>query len=208
MKKLLLICLCLNSTFIYAYVDFNLSYTLSQRRVDGVESDSDPNPGAAKTTSAGYTINWAWYIWRYTALEFNYSQTNERLKDDRRSTDDGTTTILEVDSNVITKVAGVGLRQSFGTRKSAILPSLSAGFAQYTTSGEREIIFDVSGTRQRFKTREDEQVFSSGYVSLGVRFRLTELMGLTFSARSVMPEFDLAQAANNVTYSAGFSWIF
>lgn len=209
MKKFLLICLCLNSSFIYAYVDLNLSYTLSQRNIDGAESSVDPDPGSAKTTSVGYTVNWAWYIWRYTALEFNYSQTNERLKDNRRSeTSDASAIVTKVDSNVITQVAGIGLRQSFAKRKAAVQPSLSAGFARYTTSGEREIVFDVAGVEQRINTKNDPQVFGSGYLGLAVRFRLTELMGLTFSARSVMPDFDFAQAADNVTYSAGFSWIF
>lgn len=212
LKKLFLIILILNVTTAYSYVDLNLSYTLSKRVVEGTETTAEPEPGSAEITSQGATVNWAWYIWNFTALEFNYGQTEELLKDNRKATSTNSSgdefTILEVDSKVTTEIAGIGIRQSFAGRKSAIQPTLSIGYAQYTTSGTTKYKIEEAGVPAEFELEQDTNVFSSGYIAFALRFKLTELMGLTASAKAVMPEFDTSEAQNNVTYSAGFSWIF
>lgn len=209
LKKTLFLILVLNATTVFSYVDLNLSYTLSKRRIEGTDDSVNTDTGSAETTSSGYTVNWAWYIWEYTALELNYAQSEERLKDDRGAvSSDGLTTILNVDSKVTTEIAGVGLRQSFANRKAAIVPSLSVGYAQYTTSGTTEYVVEEAGTEKNIEIEQDKKVFSSGYVAFSLRFKLTELMGLTVSAKTVMPDFNTSEAENNVTYAAGFSWIF
>ena len=208
-KVLVLFFISLNA---YSYVDLDISYTLSERKVDGIETDSNPDPGAAKTTIKGYTINWAWYIWEYTAIEFNYSETNQRLLDDREvSTTDAegdAFTIKEQDSTVITQVSGVGIRQAFASRKARIIPSLAIGYAQYTTSGTTKYLFDFSGLQTSYSVDQEKEVFNSGYVAFAVRFRFTEFMGLSLSAKYIAPDFDQDTAQDNVTYSAGFSWLF
>ena len=197
------------SNIAYGYVDLSLSYTQSMRKVEGLETDENPDPGSAQTTSTGWAINWAWYMWEYTALELNYSKTTERLKDDREvATDDDTLTILGIDSTVITEVSGIGLRQAFAKRKAAIIPSLSLGYAQYTTSGLATYKLDDGGVEKELEVEQDKEVFSSSYAAISVRLRITELMGFTLAAKTIMPEFDTSVAGNNVTYSAGFSWIF
>lgn len=193
----------------WSYVDLNLGYSFSVRQVDGIETEANPNPGSAQTRSTGYTANWAWFIWEYTALEFNFSHTTERLVDDREvATDSAAITIKKVDSTVITQVQGVGIRQSFASRKARIIPSLAIGYAQYTTSGTSIYTLDDSGTEVDLEIQQDREVFSSSYASFALRFRITDLMGLTVSARAIMPDFETEQAQNNVTYSAGLSWIF
>lgn len=212
MKSFLLICFLLYSSISFSYVDFNLSYTFSIRQIDGVETDSNPEPGSAKATTSGYTINWAWYMWEYTALELNYSETTQRLLDDREvattDSDGDPFTIKEQDSTVVTQTSGVGIRQSFANRKARIIPSIAIGYAQYTTSGSTKYIFDFNNTESEYEEQQDKEVFGSSYASFSLRFRFTELMGLTLAAKTVMPEFDTDQASNNVTYSAGFSWLF
>lgn len=197
----------------YSYVDLNLSYTYSVRRIDGVETPSNPEPGGAQTTTTGYSINWAWFMWEYTALELNWSATTQRLVDDRAITvtDSATSTsytIEEQDSTVVTEVSGVGIRQAFASRKATIVPSLAIGYAQYTTSGLTKFRINVNGTRFVSENAQEKEVFSSSYASFSLRFRMTQLMSLTLAAKTIMPEFDTSQADNNVTYSAGFSWIF
>lgn len=200
------------STSAFSYVDLNLSYTLSMRKVDGVETELNPEPGAAKTTTVGYIVNWAWFIWEYTALELNYSSTNQTLIDNREvSTTDGDGNpliIKEQESVVITEVSGVGIRQAFASRKSRIIPTLAIGYAQYTTSGTTGYTLEFDGNDYSIENEQDKEVFSSSYASFSLRFRVTQLMGLTLAAKAVMPDFDTSQAANNVTYSAGFSWMF
>lgn len=192
-----------------AYVDLSLSYTHSVRKVEGVETDANPEPGSAQTISNGYTLNWAWYIWEYTALELNYASTTEQLIDDREAvSSDGSLTIKKIDSTVITQVNGVGIRQAFASRKATIIPSIAIGYAQYTTSGATKYTVDDNGTEEEIEVEKDKEVFSSSYAAFSLRFRFTELMGLTLGAKTIMPDFDTDQASNNVTYSAGFSWVF
>jgi len=209
MKKILFPVLFLISFNAFSYVDMSLNYTHSMRKVEGIETDAEPDPGAAITTNSGYTVNWAWYMWEYTALELNYSHFTERLVDDRAlSASDGSFTILETDATVITEVAGAGIRQSFANRKSAIIPSLSIGYAKYTTSATKTTKVDIGGTVYEVNDEQEKEVFSSSYASFSLRFRFTQLMGFTLAAKTIMPDFETKEAENNVTYSAGFSWIF
>lgn len=195
----------------YSYVDLSLSYTYSNRRIDGIETDTvtEEDAGEAVTTSTGISATWAWYIWEYTALEFNYSSSNETLTDTRQATDSSGLTIKQIESVVKTEVSGVGLRQSFASRKARIIPSLSLGYAQLTTEGTTTYTLqDGTDPEEEITIENDKEVSNSGYVAFQIRFRLTELMGLTLAARSVMPDFDTELAENNLTYSAGFSWVF
>ncbi len=209
MKKLIFIFFSIYSFGLYAYIDLNLGYSFSMRRVDGVETETNPDPGAAVTTSTGYQVNLAWFMWEYTGLDLNYSHTTERLQDNREvATNDSSITIKEIDSTVITEVAGIGIRQAFASRKSTIIPSLAIGYAQYTTSGTAIYTLDNGGSEAELEIEQDKEVFSSGYAAFSLRFRFTQLMGLTLAAKTIMPDFDTEQADNNVTYSAGFSWIF
>lgn len=211
MQKFIFLCLLFLSLPAYTYVDLSVNYTRSIQKVEGIETTANPDPGAAITTTEGYTINWAWYIWEYTALELNYSQTKEQLLDDREvsATSGGIDFIIkEIDSTVLTEVAGAGIRQAFASRKSAIIPSLSIGYAKYTTSGTTKYTLDVDGTQGEIEEEQDKEVFSSSYAAFSLRFRITQLIGFTLAAKAIMPDFKTEEAEKNVTYSAGFSWIF
>jgi hypothetical protein len=211
MKKFLFFTVIVSSCA-YGYVDLNLGYSFSMRKVDGVETDTNPEPGSAQTTTSGYTLNWAWFVWEYTAIELNFSQTTQRLLDDREvSTEDSSGnpfTIKQQDSTVITQTSGIGIRQAFASRKARIIPTLAIGYAKYVTSGTTKYIFDFDGTELDFEQEQDKEEFSSSYASFSLRFRITQLMGLTISAKTVMPDFETDEAGNNVTYSAGLSWVF
>lgn len=192
----------------FSYVDLSLNYSFSQRKIDGEDNLND-DPGQAITSTEGWSANWAWYIWSYTALEFNYSRSRERLVDDRETqTNDSAITIKEVDSLVETEVMGVGLRQSFAKRKSTFIPSLAVGYAKLTTSGETNYTLDTEDGIERLALERDKEVHNSSYITLSLRIRFTELVGLSLAAKSVMPDFDTSKAGDNLTYSAGFSWVF
>ena len=203
----LLLVFCANSSF--AYVDLSLNYSQSSRKLAEVVTEDGEDAGSARTNSTNYSVVMAWYLWEYTAIELNYSQSTEKLTDDRvvASGTDGIT-IMSLESTVVTKTSGAGIRQAFASRKSAIIPSLAIGYAQYTTSGTSKYLLDVSGTEVDYEQAQDAEVTASGYVTFTLRLRLTQLMGLTFAANSVMPDFDTDLAEDNVTYSAGLSWIF
>lgn len=211
-KYLLLILSLLFSSSAFSYVDLNLSYTYSVRKIDGIETDTNPDPGSAQTTTTGYVLNWAWFIWEYTALELNYSQTTQRFLDERPvvlTDEDGDPfTITQQDNTVITQVSGAGIRQAFASRKSRIIPTLAIGYAKYTTSGTKKVSYTSGANSGEFEEEQDQEVFSSSYASFSLRFKITQLMGLTLAAKAVMPEFETSEASKNVTYSAGFSWMF
>ena len=208
----ILICSLLFSLQAMSYVDLNLSYTFSMRQVNGVETVTNNDPGSVQSTTSGYTLNWAWYIWEYTAIEFNYAENKQRLLDDRKiiaeDADGDAFTIKETDNTVITQISGVGIRQSFAGRGSRVIPSLAIGYAQFVTSGTQKYLLEIEGNDIPVQNDQDREVFSSSYITLAVKFAFTKFLGLTLSGKAVMPDFDTSQAANNVTYSAGLAWMF
>lgn len=211
MQRILLIVTMMTSFSAYSYVDLNLSYTFTQRRIEATNSsgESDPDLGVAVSTTKGYTASWAWYIWEYTALEFNYSETDQILEDDRAVVDSSSgITIKNVNSLVKTTTQGVGIRQSLAGRKSAIIPSISIGYAKLITSGNTEYTLNQSGTDYELSLERDKEVYNSGYATFQLAFRFTKLMSLTLLAKSVFPDFKTEEAENNLTYSAGLSWMF
>ena len=207
MMKLLLIIFIMIPWQAYSYVDLNLGYSFSVRQINGVETEANPEPGSAQTRSTGYSANIAWFLWEYTALELNFSHTTENLIDDR-SVSDGAITIEKVNSTVVTQTQGVGIRQAFASRKSRIIPTLSIGYAQFTTSGDTTYTLNDGSSEADLTIQQDQEVFSSSYAAFSLRFRLTELMGFTVAAKTVMPDFETDQAGDNITYTAGLSWIF
>lgn len=209
MKAYLLLITFLSSS-VYAYVDLGISYAFTKRKIQGAEIvGSDEDPGQAITTTTRQGINWAWYIWEYTALELNYSQSTERLLDNRETgTSDNSVIIKQIDSTVVSTVQGAGIRQSFANRKSTFIPSISIGYAKLTVSGTTKYLLDVSGAEETLTLERDKETFNSSYATVQLKIRITQLMGLTLAAKTVMPDFETSEAENNLTYTAGFSWVF
>jgi hypothetical protein len=208
-RILLLLILLLSATSAFSYVDLNLNYTYTKRVVDEVDPTiPEEDLGKATSITEGASVNWAWYIWEYTALELNYSETKDNVIDDREIIVDADLTILKVNSLTKTTVMGAGIRQSFASRKAAIIPSFAFGYAKMVQSGTTTYTLNDSGTEQEVSIEQDQEEYGSGYVSFQLRFRLTQLMGFTLAAKSVFPDFDTSLAEDNLTYSAGFSWVF
>jgi hypothetical protein len=211
MRTILLIITLITSLNAFSYVDLNLSYTFSERRIEATDASGNNNPdlGVAISTTKGVSVNWAWYIWEYTALELNYSETDQLLEDNREVVDSASgITIKEVNSLVRTVVQGAGIRQSFANRKASIIPSISIGFAKLITSGDTRYTLNQAGTDYEVSLVRDREVYNSGYASFTLAFRITQLMRLTLMAKTVVPDFKTEEAKNNLTYSAGLSWMF
>ena len=189
----------------FGYVDLSVNYTFSRNVIEPAAAVSGEDLGRAISTTEGYNAIWAWYIWDYTAIEFNFAQSINRVVDDRQiATDDESLTIISSDSKVKTIVSGVGIRQSFASRKSTFIPSISIGYAEFVTSGTTTYELEDDGIRGEVTIDQASQRQSSSYATVQLRIRITELLGLSLAAKTVMPEFDTSKAENNVTYSAGF----
>ena len=209
LKLKITLILLLVSSYAHSYVDLNLSYTYTKRVIDEVNpSLSEDELGQAISITEGAALNWAWYLWEYTALELNYSETSDNVIDNRETQVDENLSILKVDSLSKTTVTGVGIRQSFASRKASIIPSLAVGYAKMVTRGTTTYTLQGPGGVADISVDQDTEEYASSYVTFQIRFRLTQLMGLTLAAKSVMPDFDTSKAEDNLTYSAGFSWVF
>ena len=212
MKKLIFILFFLLSTqTALAYIDLNISYSYTKRRVEGVDEQgmTGENLGEAITTRQGAGINIAWYLWEYTALELNYSESTERLVDNRKTVDASSgITINQIDSTVKTQVSGAGIRQAFASRKSRFIPSISIGVAKLVTSGNKKYELDDNGTIINLSYDRDKEVYNSGYGSFQLAIRITQLMRLTLAAKTVVADYKTEDADKNLTYSAGLSWMF
>jgi len=188
----------------FAYVDLSIQYSASKR-----ESISDPNiEGDLMTETKTISATWAWYIWEYTALEFNYSKSEETQLNTRRQQIEPTFVLTKTETLTETEVKGIGLRLSFAKRRAFIVPTLSGGYALYTTQGRTDYDYEISGTSGSSSYEVDEETSSSSYITAGLKFNFSKYMGISLTAKSVMEDFDFAQADKNITYLAGLSWVF
>jgi hypothetical protein len=195
----------------HAYVDLQVGFSFSTRRVEALDAggDIDKDGGEALATNRGFNVNWAWYLWEYTALEFNYSESEQRVEDDRvASSSDGSTVFNNIDSLIKTKTEGIGIRQTFATRKSRFIPSLAIGYARYTTTGQTKYNFTRAGVDDEITIDREGEVVNSSYATVSLAIRIIKRMRLTLSARSIVPGVEIDQADKNITYSGGLSWIF
>lgn len=201
MKYILILVFSFSS---YAYVDLSLQYSASK-----TESIQDPNiEGEIISENQTLSVGWAWYIWEYTALELNYSKSKYTQTNTRRQQVDPTFILTKLVSVTETEVKGAGLRFSLAKRNSFILPTFSVGYALLTTSGQTQYDYELSNVPGSNEYDDPEQESSSSYISAGLKFNITKLMGLQFNAKTVMEDFKLSEADKNITYLAGLSWVF
>jgi hypothetical protein len=211
LKLTILFSLLLTSVSAYSYVDLQVGFSHSTRRVEALDAggDIDKDGGEAIATNKGFNVNWAWYLWEYTALEFNYAESEQRVKDDRIAvSSDGNTTFSNIDSLIKTKTQGIGIRQTFASRKARFIPSLSVGYARYTTSGQTNYKFSTGGVEDEVTIDREDEVVNSSYATFTLAIRITKRMRLTLSANSIVPGVEIDQADKNITYSGGLSWVF
>lgn len=199
--KLLLLVLSLNA---YAYVDLSLQF--SQTKRESITTDASQSDFNVSSRTLG--IVWAWYIWEYTALEFNYSQSKEVQTNNRDQVIDPTLTINQTVTTTETEVKGVGLKLNLAKRQAFVIPSVSAGYALLTTGGEASYEYTLSGTPTSVSYDIKEETSSSSYLTAGLRFNFSKFFGVNISARSIMEDFELSQYDKNIIYLAGLSWVF
>jgi hypothetical protein len=210
MLKIILVTLFLSSTA-QAYVDLQVGFSYSTRRIEASNADGeiDPDLGEAQSTTKGFNVNWAWYIWETTALELNYAESEERIEDSRSTTaNGGAITIKNTDSKVKTITQGVGIRQALASRKSTFIPSISIGYARYITSGETTYLLSDAVGDFEATIERDEETINSSYASVSLAIKITKLMRLALTARAIVPGVEIDKADQNITYSGGLSWIF
>jgi hypothetical protein len=205
MKKVILLGFFLLSTQAMAYIDLSLNY--SYGKVIAGENET------YQSISQTYSGVWAWYIWEYTALEFNYSSTQDEITDTSGAEVDLGTDVMHIDETinlVNTTVQGIGIRQALAPRKARILPALSIGYAKQISKGTTKYKYTINDddVAKEIELDGDKVEQDSTFVALSIRFKFTDLFGITLAGRSVFPSSDSSKAGNNIRYSAGISWLF
>lgn len=207
-------CFLLFSHKAHALIDLSVNYSYNRSVFREEETELNPTPENAISTTQGWSVVLAWYLWEYTALEVNYSESTYRLEDRRDAISSDGITIRSVDSIVLSRSTGAGIRQAFASRKSWIIPMISIGFAKLTTSGSTTYNIEYTDattgqvTEDEITIEEDTQVQNSGYATFPLRFRFSRSMGVTLAVKTIVPEFEWDRAEDNMTYQAGLSWVF
>lgn len=190
----------------YSYVELGLNYSYSKQIVGEEENNvsiSESNGGT-----------WAWFMWEYTALEFNYAVINDTITDTNEQVvaldDVNSITIIETTSRIKTVVQGVGIRQALAPRKSKVVPMISIGYAKQISQGSTLYRFRVNdGEDEEEQENElDAQEIDSAFFGLSIRISFTQTFGINIGGKTVFPSSEPDKAKNNVRYMAGLTWLF
>jgi hypothetical protein len=203
MGRKLVIILMLIQTSAWAVVEFSASYYYTKQEYPNTDTTVDDDVSVTRT----YTGSFAWYVFSTTAIEVFYSSNEDLTIDNNVNLDDSSNgkTINTLKSTLMTDSLGVGIRQALAPRKSRFLPTISIGHSSQTQQTIFKYVYTDS-TSGEVKSGEVEDDVS--YVTLALRVRITELLGLRASVTGTYSDFDFSEEAEQVKYSAGLSWIF
>ncbi|PIK16568.1 autotransporter domain-containing protein [Halobacteriovorax sp. JY17] len=196
---LLTLLLSLNS---YAMIELGMDFSYD-KDVFGTNRDS-------KNTSRTWSGSIATYLWQYTALEINYMENSDKTVINETVTyDDLDISILGQQTNIETKSYGLGLRQSFASRKALIQPSISLGYARTfkRTQTNYTVRSDISGNSFTSVSPEIKQRQDSMFGTFSLKFRLTQRLSLRGSIQTYIRAFDWNSAKDDLRYTAGFTWL-
>ncbi len=182
------------------YVELSANYWQS-RQIYGKGEESS-------NLSQTYAAAWAWYLWKYTGLEFSAQRQRNLITDNDPSTVSGGDIIVSSRNEVITDTFSVGIKQSLASSKSRIIPALTLGYAKQIINSSTRYVVDQSGTVDKYTLEAKEQKVDSCFLGGSLRLRLTEFSGITSSFKSIMANCDSAKFSNNTQLTAGLSWIF
>lgn len=200
MKYIFLFFLSLNA---FAFVEVNGSFWYDKQVFGGDDQSI--------TRSRTYSVFLAWYVFRLTAIEINYSETDDTIIDSGTVSISGTAVdITSTENIVLTNVYGIGIRQALAPRNSFMVPTISVGYARQTISGETNYVFrsQVDGSTSDLKVENEKEVIDSSFATFALRFNVTRFFGISGSIRTVVPGTRFSESSNNLRYEAGISWIF
>ncbi len=199
MRWLLAFCVLMGSAQA-GFVEFSANFW-QNRQVYGANQDSS-------TLSQTYALGWAWYLWRYTALEFTGQRQRNLVTENDPVDLSATEQIVSSRNEVITNTYSVGIKQSLAPQKSRIIPAITAGYAKQYVSGQTRYVVDDAGSVEKFTVEDEDNIQDSCFAGASLRLRVTEFFGLMGSFRSIMEGCDTAKFSDNTQVTAGLSWIF
>ena len=127
-KLILLFFILIFSLKTYAIVEVGFDFGYS-KQVYGTQRQNS-------TRDRSYAGSFALYLFDLTAIELNYSYSNEITIENPYVLLSGTDfALVSMQTTVRTEIFGVGLRQSFAGKKSRLKPIISLGYAKQFVRG-------------------------------------------------------------------------
>lgn len=197
----LLICLFSAQSFAAYELSFDFGY---DRQIYGVDRQ---NSLVSRNYSAGISA----YLFDLTAIDLNYSNTEDTNSQNDRYHITGTTyDVIAQQNRSKTDVFGVGIKQMLVGRGSRIVPVISAGYARQfvTSSGDITIENSATSLKERVNVAETKQRYNSVFGSFTLQLKLTDRFSLKGTVRTLFPAFEFNKARDNLKYLVGFSWVF
>jgi len=204
MKKVLLaltILFIANHAQAFTELDFGFAYDKS---VFGAERED-------KSTSRTYRGSIAFYFFNMTAIEFNYSEEEDEtiINNDHSGISSGLVISSETQT-ITTQTYGVGIRQALANRKAFLVPTISFGWArQKAQSRSTATILDKTNTTTTlYDSGLSQSEYDSVFGAFALKIRLTKTMSLKGSVNTAFKAFEWDQAQDQLSYTAGLTWIF
>jgi len=160
--------------------------------------------------SRNYSVGLSTYLFDLTAIDLNYSNTQDTTSQNDRYTVSAPFDIIAQQNRVRTNVFGLGIKQMLVGRGARLTPIISAGYARQfvTSSGDITVENTTSKVLQTINLNETKQRYNSVFGSFTLQLKLTERFSLKGTVRTLFPAFEFAKAKDNLKYLVGFSWIF
>lgn len=186
----------------FAVTEFNFDFGYD-RQIYGVNRQNS-------VVSRNYSVGLSTYLFDLTAIDLNYSNTQDTTSQNDRYTVSSPFDIIAQQNRVRTNVFGVGIKQMLVGRGARLTPIISAGYARQfvTSSGDITVENTTTKSRQTIDLNETKQRYNSVFGSFTLQLKLTERFSLKGTVRTLFPAFEFAKAKDNLKYLVGFSWIF
>lgn len=199
--SLFIVLSCLFPQSVLAFVELNGSFSY-QKQVFGSKRENN-------IRSRTYGGSVAVYLFDYTALEFNYTENHEvTTTHDTFKIDETNFSLIGTENRVMSRVAGVGIRQALSPRNSSFRPLISLGYARQFVNDKTNLTLrnDVTNGVEVLPGSTTKRRVDSVFVTFGLDIRLTKMFALKGSVNSVFKAFKFNEAKDNLKYLIGFSW--
>lgn len=202
MTRLLLVLLfSLFSLNSYSLIELNGEYGYD-RQVYGASRQND-------IVEKSYSGAVALYLFDFTAIELNYSESETVTEENNTiSITDTTVDLIKSEQRVLVYSFGIGIRQALAPRGARLRPTLSLGYARQFIRDQTEYTFKNRSSGSTFTLREDPTKLRSDsvFATFGLELKLTKTFALRGSVKTVFPAFETDKARDNVKYLVGFTW--
>lgn len=171
-----------------------------------VYGDQRQNKITNRTWAGGLAV----FIFNNTALEFNYSTSNEKTVENEVIPLTGyNVSLVGTQTTIDNEVFGIGFRQVIGHRKARIVPSISLGYAKQFITSYSDATYrdDVSLAQLTTTTPKVKSRVDSVFGTFSLKLNLTSRLSLNGSVNTLFKAFETDRAKDNLKYMVGFSWI-